>query len=272
MQEILAITLQSMQQDMRQLDNVASNLANALTPGYQRGVTSNRPMGPAATTFAEMVDGMGKLPSDAASTSVASALRLQVDQRPGSLKQTGQPLDIALAGPGYFEVNTNTGPAYTRQGNFHLDARGRLVTAQGHAVMGKGGEIFLNNDHPAIDPVGNLYDQEKSRGSGSSPAPLVPQSATLQQALDQLKVVQPEASTEMSRLSSGLMKASGPMAMVNDRDVQLKQGFLEGSNVEPRQEMVQLIQTMRHFESMQKVSQGYDDLMGQAIRKLGDLS
>ena len=62
------------------------------------------------------------------------------------------------------------------------------------------------------------------------------------------------------------------MAMLKDGDIQLKQGFLEGSNVEPRQEMVQLIQTMRHFESMQKVSQGYDDLMGQAIRKLGDLS
>lgn len=272
MQEILAITLQSMQHDMRQLDNVATNLANALTPGYQRSVGSNRPLASTGTTFAALVDGAGKTQGEASPISAASPFQIKIDQRPGSLKQTGQSLDIALAGPGYFEINTSAGPAYTRQGSFHLDARGRLVTAQGQPVMGKGGEIFLNNDHPAIDPVGNLYDQDKSVRASMSPAPLVPQAASMQQALDQLKVVQPEASTEMTRLSNGLMQASGPMAMLKDGDIQLKQGFLEGSNVEPRQEMVQLIQTMRHFESMQKVSQGYDDLMGQAIRKLGDLS
>jgi flagellar basal-body rod protein FlgF len=52
--------------------------------------------------------------------------------------------------------------------------------------------------------------------------------------------------------------------------VQVRQGFLENANVNSMQEMVQLIQTMRHFESMQKVALGYDDMVGAAIRRLGD--
>ncbi len=59
---------------------------------------------------------------------------------------------------------------------------------------------------------------------------------------------------------------------MKDADIQVRQGYLENSNVNAMQEMVQMIQTMRHFESMQKVAISYDDMTGQAVRKLGDLS
>lgn len=266
MQEVLALALQSMQQDMQRLDRIGSNLANALTPGYQRDVMARLPMAATTATFAAVVDAQrvgGRSAGLAVESrsALAPALLVQTDTRPGSLKFTGQSLDVALAGPGYFEVTTPSGPAYTRQGNFQLDARGRLVTASGFPVMGKGGEIFLNEGAPVIDAAGNIFaSQSSARGPGALPA------------MAQLKVLVPEDRAAMRRVGDGLWSAGGPLGDVKDADVQIKQGYTENSNVNSMQEMVQLVETMRHFESMQKVALGYDDMTGQAIRKLGDLS
>jgi len=188
------------------------------------------------------------------------------DLRPGTLKSTGQSLDVALASSGYFEVATETGPAYTRQGNFHVDARGRLVTAQGHPVMGKGGEIFLKSATPVIDAAGNVYDAQPG---GNSPA----DASNTQQAVAQIKIVEFEDKAAAQRIGDGLTSVgSDSVLAMKDADVQLKQGYLENSNVNAMQEMVQMIQTMRHFESVQKIALGYDEMTGQAIRKLGELS
>jgi len=263
MQEVLALALQSMQQDMQRLDRIGSNLANAVTPGYQREVMGSRPLGMVGSTFASMV---GNAPSAPVAAEVSSgrisapALLIQMDTRPGSLKATGQGLDVALAGPGLFEVVTDGGPAYTRQGNFRLDGRGRLVTAQGFPVMGKGGEIYLNGDRPFIDAGGNVYESE-SKSAGANAQPIA-----------QLKVVHAEDAARLQHKGDGLLSADGAFNVLKDSDIQIRQGFLENSNVNSMQEMVQLVQTMRHFESLQKVALGYDDMMGQAIRKLGELS
>lgn len=263
MQEVLALALQSMQTDMQKLDRVGTNLANALTTGYQREVLASQPMGSAAQAFSAVVEGMQAQPSGTAAAAMPSlkmsSMLAQTDMRPGTLKSTGQSLDVALAGPGYFEVMTESGPAYTRQGAFRVDARGRLVSSQGHPVMGKGGEINLNGDRPFIDAVGNVF--ESRTGTMDSTTPVA-----------QIKVLQPEDSKSMQRLGEGLFSADGSFAAVKESDIQIRQGFLENSNVNSMQEMVQLMQTMRHFESMQKVALGYDDMTGQAVRKLGELS
>ncbi|GKS87327.1 flagellar hook-basal body protein [Acidovorax sp. SUPP1855] len=263
MQEVLALALQSMHQDMQRLDRIGSNLANALTPGYQREAMASRPLGMVGSTFAAMVGNAPTAPSAAgmaSATMPAPALLIQTDTRPGSLKSTGQGLDVALAGPGFFEVTTEAGPAYTRQGNFRLDGRGRLVTAQGFPVMGKGGEIYLNGERPFIDGAGNVYESE-SKSAGANAQPIA-----------QLKVVQAEDPTRLQHKGDGLLAADGAFSVLKDADIQIRQGFLENSNVNSMQEMVQLVQTMRHFESMQKVALGYDEMTGQAIRKLGELS
>jgi flagellar basal-body rod protein FlgG len=62
------------------------------------------------------------------------------------------------------------------------------------------------------------------------------------------------------------------MKLVSEQEVSVRQGFLENSNVSSTYEMTSLLQTMRHFESMQKIAQGYDDMLGTAIRKLGETS
>lgn len=258
MQEVLALALQSMQTDMQRLDRIGTNLANALTPGYQREVSATRPV----ASFASLVGSGPRTVADGVGPSRAplTSLLVQTDTRPGSLRSTGQAFDVAIAGPGFFEVATPQGPAYTRQGDFRLDGQGRLVTALGHPVMGRGGEIYPGTAQPRIDAAGNFLPAEGTSGPGSA----IP--------LAQLRIVQPDGADRMAHAGDGLMRAEGAVALVPDAEVQVRQGYLENSNVSSMQEMVQLVQTMRHFESMQKVALGYDEMTGQAIRKLGELS
>jgi flagellar basal-body rod protein FlgG len=247
MNEVLALSLQSMHGDMARLDQVGMNLANVLTSGYKRTVALQAPI---TANFAGHLASAG----DLAQAAAAPTVQFAADLRAGTLKSTGQPLDLAISGKGFFEVMTPEGPAYTRQGSFQVDARGRLVTPQGYAVMGTAGEITLDSAQPAIS------------ASGAMTSPLT------NNTLAQLKLVDFEAGTAPQRLGDGLFAAAAGMKQLNDDEVQVRQGFLENSNAASTLEMASLVQAMRHFEGMQKVVQGYDEMLGLAIRKLGETS
>lgn len=252
MNEVLAISLQGMQADAARVEQIGMNLANALTPGYKRGLVVQAPVG---ASFAAHLAGAAEAaaPQGAGDAAIA-AVALRTDPKEGSLKSTGQPLDLALASKGYFEVITENGPAYTRHGSFRLDATGRLVTAQGYPVMGHGGEIVLGVSNPVITASGAVLGP-----SGDEDAPLA-----------QLKVLEFEADAPLQRLGEGLVAGGPGMKLLGAQEVQLRQGYLENSNVASAQEMTALVQAMRHFESMYKVAQGYDDMLGTAIRRLGE--
>lgn len=242
MQEIFALTLASMHNDMARLDQVALNLANVSTPGFKRQVVAARP-------FTDVLQDAQAMQSSEVLT----------DTRAGTLRTTGQALDVALAGEGYFEVLTPNGPAYTRRGNFGVDARGRLVTSQGYPVMGKGGDLVLAGRAPIIDGVGHVTEA----AAADNPAPAAP--------IGQLKVVRFDQPQTLQPLGEGLVAAGDGMTVLPDAEVQLRQGALENANVNSTREMVDLIQTMRHFESMQRVLQGYDEMIGTAVRKLAEV-
>ena len=250
MDEVLAISLHGMKGDMARLDQIAMNIANGLTPGYKRGVVSQ---GALQASFDVQLNAAAASP-DAAQ--MVGAITVTNDTRVGSLKATGQKLDVALLGKGYFEVMTDAGPAYTRQGNFRVDAGGRLVTQQGHAVMGQGGEIMLQVADPIISAAGEI-----TTGAGG-----------LQRMLARLKVVTFENASGLESLGNGLYAAGPGAQLTKADDVLLRQGFLENSNVSSSLEMTSLVRTMRHFEAMQKLAQGYDEMLGTAIRKLSDNS
>jgi flagellar basal-body rod protein FlgF len=239
MDHVLAAVLASLHADMGRMERVALNMANVQTAGYKREVFETRP-------FSAWVGS-----ADSMST-------VKTDQRPGTLRPTGQALDVALNGPGWFEVRTEQGVAYTRQGNFRLDAQGRVVTQQGHAVMGTGGEIhLLHGASPRIDEAGKVFDAQPSTGTTSAP-------------LAQLKVVQFAPGAAMERLGDGLWHFAGDAALPAEGAVQVRQGMLENSNVSPMHEMVRLMEAMRHAESMQKVALGYDEMLATSIRRLGE--
>jgi flagellar basal-body rod protein FlgG len=250
MNEVLAIGLQGMQADMGRVEQISMNLANALTPAYKRGIAMQSPVG---ASFAAHLAGMAA-PVNVDSTLASHVLTYRADSQAGTLRKTGQPLDIALGGKAYFEIATDNGPAYTRQGSFRLDASGRLVTAQGYPVMGQSGEIVLTTATPVVTATGAVLAP-----GGSQDAPLA-----------QLKLVEFDANAQPQRLGDGLFAPTSDMKVLQPQDAQVRQGFLENSNVASTHEMTELIQAMRHFESMQKLTQGYDDMLGTAIRKLGE--
>ncbi len=248
MDEVLAVSLQSMHADMARLDQIAMNLANGFTPGYKRGVASQPAL---QASFAAHLQ---TAPAPVVPGLDGPALHVATDVRPASLKSTGQKLDLALAGQGYFEIQTPQGPAYTRQGDFRIDAQGRLVTQQGHPLMGMGGEIVLQTNHPSISANGEVSLADAAPGH----------------AVAQIRIVAFDNEGQLRRLGSGLFSAGAGMRVLNGEEVQLRQGYLENSNVSASDEMTSMVRTMRHFESMQKIAQGYDDMLGTAIRKLGE--
>lgn len=259
MTDILAIGLHSMQLDMARLERISMNMANATTPGYKREVATALPM--LGRGFVGTMSAIDTVQSTQAAgiPMPTSLLMVHTDARPGTFKATGQGLDVALGGGGFFEIGTDAGPAYTRQGNWHLDARGRLVTAQGHPVMGQGGEIVLSHSNPRIDASGQVFDTTVD--GRADPTPVA-----------QLKVVRFDDTKDLQRVGDGLVRTALPPIRVADAEVDIRQGYIENSNVNSMQEMAQLIQSMRHFESMQKVVLGYDEMIGAAVRKLGEPS
>ena len=244
MNEVLAVSLQSLQGAMARLDQLGMTHATELTTGYKRGVAVQTPL---ATNNAGHLAG-----AQTAAQQAAVPVQFAADLRAGTLKSTGQSLDLAIGGKGYFEVMTDSGLAYTRQGNFRVDARNRLVTEQGYPVMGNAGEITLDGAHPSVSAGGSIA----SSVTGAQIA--------------QIKLVEFEQETSPERLGNGLFAAATGMKSVADEDVQVRQGFIENSNATSTLEMASLVQAMRHFEGMQKVLQGYDEMLGTAIRKLGD--
>lgn len=242
MQEVLEIALGGMQKDVARLDRVAMNIANVMTPAYKRAMVAPALAG---RPFSEHLS--------AFESRAADTLQTVFDTRPGTLKPTGRLLDFALTGGGYFEIATDTGFAYTRLGSFRRDAEGRLVTAEGQTVMGKGGVITLAGASPKVDAAGKIFEKGQEIG--------------------QIKIVHFERPGALLALGKGMWSAgpaAGVMTPVADADVQLRQAFLENSNVNSMHEMVELSRTVRHFEALQKIAQGYDEMIGLAIQKLGD--
>lgn len=260
MSDLFTIALVSMQQDMQRVDRVASNLANVSTPGYRREIAAAHPF--ARLVGADVVADPAVDAADGPGLGAPGPLGVLSDTRPGTVKVTGNALDVAITGDGFLEVSTDAGLAYTRQGDLRLDAQGRLVTAQGHPVMGRDGEIRLATPTPVIDASGAITEPDAAPGSAMAPG----------SAVAHLKVVRFQDARSLVRLGDGLFAAGQGMTVLDAGHGQVRQGALENPNVTSTQEMVALMQAMRHFESMQRAVQGYDEMLGLALRKLGDLS
>lgn len=236
----IALTAISLQADLQKLNVIANNAANALTPGFKRELVA----------LASSVSAPEMLGSDTVQSSSLLHLQVVEDSSPGVPHQTGTPLDIALLGPGYFEVQTPTGLAYTRQGAFHVDSQGRLVTDAGYAVSGVGGDIFLSTATPVIDHEGKITENGKQIG--------------------QIKVVDFDHGLgTLSSIGGGLLVATGAQQPTWSEHPKMAQGQLENSNVDSSREMVSLLETYRHFESTSKVLQAYDTIRDKTFRSLG---
>lgn len=238
MNETLSIVATGMAFDTDRLQVISHNLANVSTTAFKRNMLSRSAI---PSVFDLQMSSLGAESYDETQA---------IDMRAGAFKSTSNPLDLAIEGPGFFEVKTPNGVAYSRAGDFKLDSKGTLVTPAGYAVMGMSGEIMLSTAHPVIDKTGQIFDKDKK--------------------VAQIKVVNFDDTSQLNYLGEGLYDGREARVANEQGLSRLRQGGLEASNVSSMHEMVKLIETMRHFESMQKIVQGWDSAQDTVVRKLGE--
>lgn len=222
---------------LRRLEVISNNLANASTPGFKGDQIQF-----------ESVLAAVKNPTP--ETPVFSNEQYSTDFSQGSLQKSDNVLDLALDGDGFFAVSTPQGPAYTRQGNFHRGAGGKLVTAEGYEVQGSsGGAITLSGGRIEIAANGAVTVDGVAAGS-----------------IARVDFPKPY---QFSKLGGGLFQPANPQAQTTPASAEVKQGYLENSNVKVIVEMARMIEATRYFESCAKAVRSYDDLTAKAANDLG---
>ena len=214
----------AMDSAVRQQEVIAHNLAHANMPGYRRAQLLH---GTFDDTFVETQHQLAVRSSQG-----LRGLHAATDWQPGNMKSTGRTLDVAIEGDGYFEIESPHGLRYTRNGSFELNDQGQLVTHDGLPVMGLDGSI-------RIDP-------EVSKQTLSiSPHGIVTIGS---QQVGQLKIVEIENKYQLTAVGVTLFKPSAD-AHVTELDPHVRAGYLEQANVQPVQELVELIATQRRHEA-----------------------
>ena len=206
------------------LDAIANNLANTSTPGF-RG---------SKNMFHSMVaenQRLSVLNADANDYGVLSGTRLDTSQ--GALTGTDNPLDVAIEGSGYFQVQTASGIVYTRGGSFRVSPQGQLTTAGGDPVIGDSGPISVPGAPVSVSPDGTITANGAIAG--------------------RLKVVDFPKDAELESLGGGYYRPAQATTPVNSTTSRIHQGMLESSNVNPVTSVIELISAQREVESMRRV-------------------
>ncbi len=226
---------------MRQMETVSNNLANMNTTGYK----TDRML---FHEYIEEAPGESAEPWDEELSFVMDQGQWRRTQQ-GEIQSTGNPLDLALEGQGYFVVDTPQGERYTRDGQFKTNPQGQLVTNQGNPVLSDQGEpiVFAPNDTDiSIQKDGTVTTNNGPVG--------------------QLDVVTFENRQKLDKQAGTLFKTDrDPQAPQNTNVIQ---GALEGSNVEPVREMTRMIDIQRSFEAVNNVIQKEHERQQQAIQTL----
>jgi flagellar basal-body rod protein FlgF len=235
---------------MQKLEVQNNNLANINTVGFKRQFLSADQEKFDDTFAAQVAKDDPYAAGDHQQVSNVAAVRSETDFSLGSIRNTGNPLDGALKNPkDFFVVNTPEGPAYTRAGNFTLNANGELVTQDGLQVMGDGGVIQLNGPGASIATDGSLRVQGQTVG--------------------RLQVVRFEDPRSLEHVAGARFRLKAGAAQPLAVEGNLEPQSLEMSNVSAITGMVDLITTSRAFEAYTKAATAIDSLNTMAITQVG---
>ncbi|MEM6330705.1 MAG: flagellar basal-body rod protein FlgF [Planctomycetota bacterium] len=231
----------------QRLEVIANNLANVDTVGFKPDVTSFQ------ARFAEAIQqghaGAGSRGVDDVGGGVKTIETL-TNFRPGNLKHTGNDTDLAIEGNGFFQVAGPDGEALlTRAGNFRLDNVGRLMTANGYAVLDAGGApIQLAPNLPWSISGDGFIEQ----GGGAVP----------------IALVEPDSLAELTKVGANMFRPRGEMRPVGETARAVRSGTLEMSAASSTRQMMAMIEVSRAFEANARMIQTQDDAMGQLVGRL----
>jgi len=206
------------------LDLVANNLANTSTPGYRAQHNIFRSF--LATASGHLGSGLNQAVNDFGISGGS-----QMDLTQGNLEHTGNDLDLAVQGSGFFEIQTANGPVYTRNGNFQVSAQGQLMTAQGDPVMGEQGVIRIVGGPVTVSPDGTMSVNGAVAGK--------------------VKLVEFPPGTAFESVGQTYYSAPAKSA-TPAKQSSMVQGSLESSNVNPVAGAVELVAVQRYAEMMQR--------------------
>lgn len=259
MYEGMKMANQGMMAMQQQQEIISNNLANVGTAGYRREVMD-------VQSFSEVIEqqmkkvGCPDLPGQEKSgfMQVSGGMDMQgmlmtssrTSFAQGALKNTGNLFDMALDdnGKGFFATKGNDGSVkFTRNGSFKLGTDGYLVSADGSKVLGRKGPIKLEGEDFQVTNEGVVKVGEKE--------------------IDRFLVVEFNSNEEVKKYGENNFQAGDTSGFKVSNDFQVKQGFLEMSNVNAVSEMVEMMKTMRAFEANQKLIGTQD----QALRKINEV-
>ncbi len=218
-----------MRYNQKRMEVISNNLANLDTVGYKRDIT-----------FTKVMHN---------NRHVTIKKKTEFDE--GDLVNTDNPLDVAINGDAFFVVSDGQNTYFTKNGKFHLTTDGYLVDSDGMKVLGKGGEIYISND---------IFKKEKDikinqRGE-----------ITLgKESIDGLMIAHVNDESKLIKVGGSKFKLqNGFYDPADENSYTIMQGYLEESNVNPITEMENMITMSKNFESIQKVIQNYDEVLGKA--------
>lgn len=253
----------------QRLDTIANNIANVNTPGFKRDEQIFReyladvektPQGPNSTKIPDSIESFYDQHGIDVSFVDPNATYTEFSQ--GRLVGTGNQMDVALDGHGFFEVMTPQGLRMTRQGGFMTDGNGQLVTKEGYLVMAEG--------EPGADPVGRVIQT-----NGNAPLHIAENGQVFEgnELLGRISVVDVPNKDSLSKIGNGYynFKEGSQPELVNIQNPNMRQGFVESSNVNIVKEMADMISATRTFETSKKAIDAYDAMNEKLVNNVPKL-
>lgn len=247
MPDILSVVSVALQADQNKLEQASLNAANALTPGYRRG-------GVVSVAFDQV---MARAQQDGGAASAqgmppAPVLQRTIDFTPAALTQTGRPLDVAVEGDGFIALTDGQRRWLTRTASLSVNASGELTGPRGLRVVSDAGELRPGTEQEvAIQADGSVLVGGR--------------------AIGRIQILRPEDAQALISQDGVLFEVGEQVTESAVGTAVLRPGFLEGSNTHHLKEMLGVMETVRHFESLTRLAQGYDEVMGRTIQKLGEV-
>ena len=249
-----------MNAQQNRLDTISNNLANVDTAGFKRDVSVSKSF-PELLLRRTEADGVYKNPFGSADAApIIGKLGLGVETNEnftefeqGSFRGTNTSTDMALAGEGFFAVETPSGERYTRNGNFILGKEGILLTKDGYPLLGENGEIRVPDDKFIVNEDGIITTKDN-------------------EVIDRIKIVRFENERYLKKMGNSLWNSnniSGEAYIAEGMErPKMLQGYMETSNVNVVNEMVKMIEVNRAYEASQKTIQSEDSMMSTLWNKV----